>query len=134
MKNNKGFTLIELMIVTGLIITVASIVFSPITFSIKSFGNQNEKTNIISDLRRTMDYLTREIRKANEIEVIDNEIKIDLVVYNLENGNLVKDGNVVIEDIDELNINKLGSKIEIKIVIKDSKGENHSLSSTINIR
>lgn len=134
MKNNKGFTLIELMIVTGLIITVASIVFSPITFSVENFGNQNEKTNIISDLRRTMDYLTREIRKANEIEVIDNGIKIDSIVYNLENGNLVKDGNVVIEDIDELNINKLGSKIEIKIVIKDSKAKNHSLSSTINIR
>jgi hypothetical protein len=41
---------------------------------------------------------------------------------------------VVIEGIDKLFINENGEGITIQVVIIDKKGEEHSLSSTINIR
>ncbi len=135
MKNNKGFTLIELVLVLGLIGIVLSMIFSPIIFSVQNFGTQNEKASITSDLRTTMDHLTRQIRKANVVDVVDaNTIEIDSKVYTIQGRNLTKDGIVVISGIDKLIVNRDGKGIKIKVVIMDSKGKEYSLSSIMNKR
>ncbi|ABW18166.1 PilW family protein [Alkaliphilus oremlandii] len=135
MKSNRGFTLIELAIVLGLAGIVLSMIFSPIIFSFQNFGIQNEKANITSNLRATMDHLTRQIRKASEVEVVnDNAIKIDSKVYKIQDRNLVKDDSILIEGVDELIIRKDKNRMEIKVVIRDRKNKEHSLSSTINMR
>jgi hypothetical protein len=104
-------------------------------FSFQNFETQNEKANITSNLRATMDHLTRQIRKADTVEVVDNStINVDSMIYTIDGRNLTKDGNVVIEGIDKLFINENGEGITIQVVIIDKKGEEHSLSSTINIR
>jgi len=134
-KSNRGFTLIELAIVLGLAGIVLSMIFSPIIFSFQNFGIQNEKANITSNLRATMDHLTRQIRKASEVEVVnDNAIKIDSKVYKIQDRNLVKDDSILIEGVDELIIRKDKNRMEIKVVIRDRKNKEHSLSSTINMR
>lgn len=134
MKNKRGFTLIELVIVLALLGIVLSMIFSPIIFSFKNFDIQNEKANIISDARATMDYLTRAIRKADTVEVVDGNLSMDSKMYKLEERILFKEAKKVMEGIDELNINKVDKTINIEIVIKNSKGENYKLSSIINIR
>ncbi len=134
MKNKRGFTLIELVIVLALLGIVLSMIFSPIIFSFKNFDIQNEKANIISDARATMDYLTRAIRKADTVEVVDGNLSMDSKMYKLEDRVLFKEAKKVMEGIDELNINKVDKTINIEIVIKNSKGENYKLSSIINIR
>lgn len=134
MKNERGITLIELVIVLALLGVVVSMMVSPIVFTYNNFNNQNERTNIISNARETMDYLTREIRKSNAVDIVGNEIIINSSVYRLEDRVLYKDDKKIIEGIDELNINKTDNTINIEIVIKDSGGKDHILSSTINIR
>ncbi|WP_312651785.1 prepilin-type N-terminal cleavage/methylation domain-containing protein [Proteiniclasticum sp.] len=134
MKNKRGFTLIELVIVLALLGIVLSMIYSPIIFSFKNFDIQNEKANIISDARATMDYLTRAIRKADTVEVVDGNLSMDSKMYKLEDRVLFKEAKKVMEGIDELNINKVDKTINIEIVIKNSKGENYKLSSIINIR
>lgn len=134
MKNERGITLIELVIVLALLGVVVSMMVSPIVFTYNNFNNQNERTNIISNARETMDYLTREIRKSNAVDIVGNEIIINSSVYRLEDRVLYKDDKKIIEGIDELNINKTDNAINIEIVIKDSGGKDHILSSTINIR
>lgn len=138
MKNKKGFTLIELVITLAILGIVLPVIFSPVFFSFKNFDTQNEKTNIISDTRAVMDYLTREIRKSDQVTVDDNKITItigtDLVIYEEDNGDLKKDGKVINEGIGELTIKKSDQKIEIKILARDSKNKEHSLSSIIYIR
>jgi len=133
-KNKRGFTLIELVIVLALLGIVLSMIYSPIIFSFKNFDIQNEKANIISDARATMDYLTRAIRKADTVEVVDGNLSMDSKMYKLEDRVLFKEAKKVMEGIDELNINKVDKTINIEIVIKNSKGENYKLSSIINIR
>ena len=83
--------------------------FTPMLFSFQNFETQNEKANITSNLRATMDHLTRQIRKADTVEVVDNStINVDSMIYTIDGRNLTKDGNVVIEGIDKLFINENG--------------------------
>ncbi|MGI5852469.1 MAG: PilW family protein, partial [Caldicoprobacterales bacterium] len=72
MKDDRGLTLVELVIVLGLLGVVLAIIFTPMLFSFRNFETQNEKANITSNLRATMDHLTRQIRKADTVEVVDN--------------------------------------------------------------
>ena len=127
--------MVELVIVLGLLGVVLAIIFTPMLFSFRNFETQNEKANITSNLRATMDHLTRQIRKADVVEVVDDStINIDSTIYTIDDGKLTKDGSVVIEGIDKLFISEDGEGIKIEVVIIDKKSEEHSLSSTINIR
>lgn len=134
MKNQKGFTLIELLIVIALLGMVLLIIFQPITFAFKNFDIQNQRVNTISDARAAMDYLTREIRKGNIVEVVDAHLTIDSKVYKLENRILLKDDMKVVEGIDEFNIQKNDKEINIEIIVYDSRGKDYKLSSDINLR
>ena len=133
-RNKKGFTLIELIIVGALLITVLSVIFSPITFSFKNFNIQNEKTYIISNARQAMNYLTREIRKAEKVEVDNNNLIIDSGIYRIENRILYKDDNRVMDGIDELNVDKNNKLINIEIIIRSKGSKDYKLSSNINLR
>ena len=125
MKDDIGLTLIELVIVLSLLGIVLSVIFTPMLFSFQNFETQNEKANITSNLRATMDHLTRQIRKADTVEVVDNStINVDSMIYTIDGRNLTKDGNVVIEGIDKLFINENGEGITIQVVIIDKKVKN----------
>lgn len=90
-KDNRGFTLIELLTALGLVGLVLSIILSPIIFSYNSFHNQNQKASSISNAGRAMDYITREIRKASEIEVLsDSALKLGSFIYEVDDGVLYK--------------------------------------------
>lgn len=139
MKNKRAFTLIELILVIALIGIVLSMIFSPIIFSFKNFNNQSEKANVISDARATMDFLTREIRKADPetVDVDDGSLKIgsehyeleDKILYKREKKNEKKNEKKVIEGIDNISIKIDADKITIEITIED-----YELSSEIYLR
>ncbi|MGI6731033.1 MAG: PilW family protein [Anaerovoracaceae bacterium] len=139
--NNKGFTLIEVIVSMILVGIVVSVIFMPINFSFLNHGSLHEKAYIMSDTRYAMDYLTRQIRQSSQVEVTGNKIRTDSGVYGQEEGSLVKynhkdddRGEIVAEGIDQLTINKEGNEIIITIGAKDSKGKAYGLSSTIIIR
>lgn len=134
MKNKKGFTLIELLLVLGLLGIVIAMIFSPFIISSRTFDSQNEKTDIISESRYAMDYLGREIRKADIVEVIDNTLILDGESYKLEAGSLMKADKVIARGIDRIDIDKKDDKLEIEISVRDKKNKEHILSSTIYIR
>lgn len=134
MNNRKGLTLIELIVALGLTVIVLLMIFPPIILSHNTFGIQNEKVNTISNARYAMDYLTRQIRKSEEIEVIEDAIIIDSIVYKLENRTIFKDDTALIHGIDDLKIRKIGRTLNIEIVIKDSGSEDYKLRTNINMR
>lgn len=140
MTTNKGFTLIELIIIIALLGIVLTFIFVPVTFSFKNFENQNEKANLIANERILMDYLTREIRKANEVVIDEDEniLILDSQEYKLKDGKLFKDEEMIMEGIENLYFTQKDGletkEIEIEIEIKDSRGKLHQLSSIIVLR
>ena len=81
MKNNKGLTLIELVIVLALIGILSSLLFFPILFSFENFDKQSNTVNEISTARATMELLSKEIRKSNLVSV-DNSQKNDILILD----------------------------------------------------
>lgn len=137
-KDNRGFTLIELLTALGLVGLVLSIILSPIIFSYNSFHNQNQKASSISNAGRAMDYITREIRKASEIEVLsDSALKLGSFIYEVDDGVLYKKDQdkggkkAIVKGINELTVVKNGKRIDIEIAVISSKEEVYRLSSTI---
>lgn len=130
MKNRKGYSLLEIILVLALISIVIGLIFSILSFSQNNFNNQNKKSDNITNARFTMDYLTREIRKSNKVSIKDSIITIDKDTYIIQDRKLIKNDRVIISGIDELIVKKINSKIDIKIIIKN-KDNDYELSSTI---
>lgn len=133
-KDNKGITLIELLIVLALIGLVLLLVVTLFLFGNRSFNRQNEHTAIVANVRYSMDYLTKQVRKANEIEVNGNVLFVDSSEIKIEDRTLYKDDDEITTEIDELVVSKDGNKVQIEIVIIYSNSEEYRLSSIVYIR
>ena len=146
MDNKKGLTLIELVIVLALIGILSSLLFFPILFSFDNFQKQSNTVNEISIARSTMELLTKEIRKASIINVENNSLILDSVIYKLEEGALEKNGQVLFSDINALNFvkeetiikdetkEKIITRISIQIKIEKDNREMYELSSIVVLR
>lgn len=140
MENNKGYSLIEVLIVVALIGVILSLIYSLAPKSFKHFELQREKSNIISDMRLAMSYLTKEIRKSDGVEVVngslveDGSLIIDDINFTLENNAFKKGDKTIVDLIKDIKVNKTESNITIEIITEDKKGKQHSIKSVINIR
>ncbi len=140
MENNKGYSLIEVLIVVALIGVILSLIYSLAPKSFKHFELQREKSDIISDMRLAMSYLTKEIRKSDGVEVVngslveDGSLIIDDINFTLENNAFKKGDKTIVDLIKDIKVNKTESNITIEIITEDKKGKQHSIKSVINIR
>lgn len=136
-KNNKGITLVELIVALAIFSIIISLTFSMLLSGNRTFNMQIDDVEDFSSVRNGMDYITREIRKADKVDVLLNNIlklnetdDYDGDIYKLHNNSITKNGSIVISNINEFNIKRDNSKIDIEIKGK----ENPPLSSTIYIR
>jgi len=71
-KNNKGFTLIELMISIA-IFSVILIGLYPVFSQVTTFNQENYiRTALMDNLRAGMDRITRELREATYVDLYDS--------------------------------------------------------------
>lgn len=149
MKDSKGVTLIELLAVLALIGLVMSLIISLFLFGNRNFSQQNEQTSVVSNARYSMDYLTRQIRKATEIQLKKAENTTATKIELKENGNtlVVDSDEIKLEDnalyhnnyeiatgIDNLIITRNGNEVTINIVLIDRNAKEYKLSSNIYLR
>lgn len=134
MKNSRGITLIELLIVLSLVGFVISIAAFLFFFGNRNFSIQNEQTAIVADVRYSMDYLTRQIRKATNVEVDDNTLMVDSNEIRLEGNTLYNNSDVIVKGIDELVITKNQSEVQIKMTIIDKNARKRSFHSIVYLR
>ena len=69
--NNQGFTLIETVIAVAIVGLVIAMSFSLLAFGQNYFSMSNTQYGIQNDGRITSSYLSKELRFATEIEIID---------------------------------------------------------------
>jgi len=113
--NNKGLTLVELMVAVGLIVIVISLGFTLLFFGMRSFDTGTAQAHTQQNVRLVGDYMRSELRNAVEISTEDlgkEEFEID--------GNIFKHNESAITNDVEIN--------EITIsILEGTENENRAL-------
>ncbi|WP_226646570.1 PilW family protein [Mesobacillus subterraneus] len=116
--SEKGVTLVELLAALTILSIVMLLVSSVHLFAQNQMYSQSNDIQIQSDERLAMNLITKEIRRAQTVEVKNpNELTINGVdIYMLE-GNVLKKNNVdYIYNIKGFYVSKLGaSQVNLKI-------------------
>jgi len=135
-KNRKGFTLVELMIVLALLGVVIMIGFSVFSFGFKNFNAQADNIDNQSKVRHAISDISKEIRKsdATDITISGGTINVGGEVYTLQGSNLLKNGNELDSGIKSFNPSKEGNKITLEITSQANRGSEFTLTSEIYVR
>lgn len=137
MKNNRGITLIELIIVLVTIGVIISISFSVLIFGFRIFNIQTSSIDNQSIVRSVIRDITKEIRKSNggiEVTSTSIEFKENGLIYDFQGDKLLKNGNIIASGIKSFNPIIDGNKITVEIISESQVGREFSLKSEIYIR
>lgn len=85
MKNEKGFTLVEVLAVIVILTIVGAILFNLLTSSNKEYKSQVDDTTNLNELSFIMKEITRDFRKT---KIVD--IQINQVVFKTKENNQEK--------------------------------------------
>lgn len=130
-KNEKGVTLIELIVSLAIFSVVVSLTLSVLLFGSRAFKKQTNESNDLLNVRNAIAYLTKEIRKADKVDIRNGILTLnERDVYILENNAIMKNSTPIVYNIDILEIVK--SSLKIEIAIKGAGGE--KVESTIYLR
>ena len=80
-EDNKGFSLVELLIaiaISGIVLTALVLL---ITQSVKSYGRQTALAQIQSDADISLNQIQKNVMEANEIKVKKSVAKVTLFFY-----------------------------------------------------
>lgn len=90
--NNKGITLIELLIVMALMGVIGAVAFSMYLFGNNTYLKVDKQYQLQSDLRLSTDYIIKEVRNASELEIVEVPISTFVQGYHyiyIENKKLI---------------------------------------------
>ena len=74
MKNEKGFTLVEVLAVIVILAIVGSILFNLLTSSNKEYKSQVDDTTNLNELSFIMKEITRDFRKTKIVNIENNQV------------------------------------------------------------
>ncbi|WP_368633950.1 type II secretion system protein [Kurthia gibsonii] len=74
MKNEKGFTLVEVLAVIVILTIVGSILFNLLTSSNKEYKSQVDDTTNLNELSFIMKEITRDFRKTKIVDIQTNQV------------------------------------------------------------
>jgi prepilin-type N-terminal cleavage/methylation domain-containing protein len=120
--NNKGFTLVELIVVIAILSVVIGAIFSFFLFENKIFYKSTDKFDIQSDLRLSLSVLSKELRNSTDLDLIDRTDALDDISNKVTNNYVIiaDDGTLKIYEystsINDYNITSYGSNIDDDIL------------------
>src|SRR5437667_3651518 len=81
-RDERGYTLIELMIVSAIFAIVITLIFGTLTSVQKSEAYTRDRTIAIQSMRGAMDRMTRELRQATNIVPTPSDSHIEFDTYD----------------------------------------------------
>ena len=131
MKKHKGMTLLETLIVTSIITIVIGVAVTLFFLGTRSFTAASGSVEVISKARNAMDYLTREVRKADQVTVLENVLTIDTVEIRLMDDRLLEGDKVILSGIEGFTVSEVDEEISLTIIIDREKSEDYTLTSIV---
>ena len=133
--DNKGISLIELLIGLSLITMVAAAIYGIYISGITTFSIESSNARNQINIRQAISYISKELRKSSNVEVVGETLIIDGSEYELVEGVIKKDNTDMFFGISEFNVIKDGNKVTLRITsIPNIKGKDVTLETEIFIR
>lgn len=139
MKNNRGYTLVELLAVLALTSMIIILISSAHIFGQKQYINQSRQVEQQSEARYAFNLITRTTRSAENVSVSGTDLVADAVTFTHENGQLKKNGVVIAEKVTqfqpEVITGSAGSGIRLRIMTgANQQGQATNLETVIYLR
>ena len=96
--NNKGLTLVELMVAVGLIVIVISLGFTLLFFGMRSFDTGTAQAHTQQNVRLVGDYMRSELRNA--VEITESEPDPAEPYFEIDGNALKHSGSVITNDVE----------------------------------
>lgn len=138
--NKKGITLIELVIVIGLISMVIAIGYSLYLTSVRGFLRESTSVDNQFKVRHASNMIGRQIRRADTVTINVGKLKLTYpdgssLEYLLQGDVIMEGSNKLVEGINSFTVSKTGDTIFLTIQSNEnSDDEVYELSSQITIR
>lgn len=84
MKNEKGFTLVEVLAIIVILAIVSAILFNLLTSSNKEYKSQVDDTTNLNELSFIMKEITRDFRKTKIVDIQNNQVVFKTTENNQE--------------------------------------------------
>ena len=142
MKNNKGVTLVELVIAMALISIVLALGYSLYYFGFNSVTDQLDMIDNQTNVRLAVKYITQELRRAQHVMIENGNVlrirPMHTSSYNefkLSVNSLLKDNTTLATGLGEFGITKVDRLITISITsTEDVNGNNFNIRTQVYLR
>ncbi|SDK41085.1 prepilin-type N-terminal cleavage/methylation domain-containing protein [Sediminibacillus albus] len=133
MRNNKGFTLVELLAALALLGLIVGLASSVHLFGQKQFTNEIKQVNNQSNVRLVLKQITKDIRSSNMLAIEGNVLTVDGNVYKQEGTQMLRNDRLMVTGIAEFTVNPTenGSGAEITVKSVSNKRQQYSSVSTV---
>lgn len=137
--NQKGFTLIELVIIIAIIGIIMGGVVSAFVFGLNFFTEEDSAITRQEDLRRVAVLFEKDIRQSATQTVTSSGTcaYIDAIAYCLIGTDIVKDGAIISKNVDSFSVvvGPDGSYIDLSLSSTlDKRNQDVNLSTRIYLR
>ena len=129
--NKHGLTIVELLVTLFLLILVLTMSLSFYLFSTNSFTKGTSRADVQQNVRLASELITREIRYANSLEIIDNSSFTPDIGYNYlytNDGNLI---HINAEGVVTKLFGEISSMVYFTLKLERSTNGNHILNFNI---
>ena len=94
LKNENGFTLVELLASLAILSMIISLIGSVTMFGIKQYDTQTTAASQSNDYSYALSVLSKEVRSAEKVDISEDSISVDGIVFVQDGSRLIKKTNV----------------------------------------
>ena len=130
MKDCKGFTLVEVLIVVSLIAVVGLLMYSFFGQGLNLYAKESESAEEQANMRQVLSDITNKVRlaDASTVNYTSGTLNIGSFAYKLENKSIKRNGTVIANDISVFEVTFSEGILEINIVHKSGRSLSTSIS------
>lgn len=110
MNKNKGVTLVELIVILGLIGIIITPVFTLLISNLKTYNRLETQLELSYEAQKISKYLLDNTIESNSIDVVNS--------FKLTDGQLNHNGIVIANYVDVLDIDKENDNVTFNITLK----------------
>lgn len=94
MRNNKGFTLTEVLVVLVLLTVITTAFWNLLSTSSKDYQSQTKNANSLNELSYIAKLMTRDFRKSVSLQIAGDTFKVGNMKYKVVNNQIERDSEM----------------------------------------